>query len=115
MKNASNLHQPHENWSICLGAMTLRRQVVKIRMGNGMRREWNGIEWNRMVWEYNGIRVGIGLQQFSIKLKLREYPGHWSSSPVAIALGKGKSKLKFPGQQHPQKSDFPIPILTTCL
>ena len=68
-----------------------------------------------MIWEYNGIRVGIGLQQFSIKLKLKEYPGHWSSSPVAIALGKGKSKLKFPGQQHPQKFDFPIPILTTCL
>ena len=94
MKNASNLHQPHENWSICLGAMTLRRQVVKIRMGNGMRREWNGIEWNRMVWEYNGIRVGIGLQQFSIKLKLKEYPGHWYSSPVAIALNNGKSELK---------------------
>ena len=51
MKNASNLHQPHENWSICLGAMTLRRQVVKIRMGNGMRREWNGIEWNGNIME----------------------------------------------------------------
>ena len=73
------------------------------------------MDWNRMVWEDNGIGVKIGLQQVSIKLKLKEYPGHCSSSPVAIALGKGKSKLKLPGQQHPQKSDFPIPILTTCL
>ena len=93
----------------------LQKQMVKIRMGNVMGREWNGIEWNRMVWEYNGIRVGIGLQQFSIKLKLKEYPGHWSSSPVAIALGKDKSTLKLPEQQHSQKSDFPIRILTTCL
>jgi hypothetical protein len=30
-------------------------------MGNGMRREWNEIEWNRMACEFNGIRVGIGL------------------------------------------------------
>ena len=43
----------------------------------------------------------------------------WSLVQQSLAIGLGKGKLKFSGQQHPQKmikkSDFPIPILTSCL
>ena len=57
------------------------------------------MEWD--VMERNGIK--IGLQQFLIKFKLGECPGHWSSCLVTIVLGRGKSKLKLSGWQHPQK------------
>ena len=33
LKNASDWHQAHQNWSICLGAMTLWRQETIIRIG----------------------------------------------------------------------------------
>ena len=64
----------------------------------------NGIEWDGM----KCIKIGIKLNQnwnrpssIFIQLQVRGVP--WPLVQQSLAIGLGKGKLKFSGQQHPQK------------
>ena len=58
---------------------------------------WNRMEWNGMKWEWNKFRIGIVLQQFSIKFRMGVCPGYCCGSPWPWGLAKAS-------QQHPQKT-----------
>ena len=70
------------------------------------------------------IKIGMKLNQkwnrpslIFKQVQVRGVP--WPLVQQSLAIGLEKGKLKFSGQQHPQKiikkSDFPISILTSCL
>ena len=117
MENASDWHQAHQNRSIRLGAMTLRRQEVKIGMGKSD--FFYHLLWMLLSWQFQlafAKHYGRGL--------LHQYPGHspnlnliencWRPVPILIPFHPHFFSFHFiPFHSIP----MPLPILiqTTCL
>ena len=83
-------------------------------------RQWNGMEWDGMECIEIGMKYNQNWNRPSSVFNQVQVRGVlWPLVQQSLAIGLGKGKQKFLGQQHPQKMikkyDFPIPILISCL